>query len=88
VFITELHNNPFLSFVEFLAQSLYCNKKNSKTKFLPNIWKNLYKQSVPQTGLSFLTNTFTDYFAEGLCNSYANGVGAAITYKNWTKCEH
>jgi hypothetical protein len=29
VFITELHNNPFLSFVEFLAQRLYSNTKRT-----------------------------------------------------------
>jgi hypothetical protein len=27
--ITELHNNPFLSFVEFLAQRLHYNKKTT-----------------------------------------------------------
>jgi len=29
VFITELHNNPFLSFVEFLAQRLHYNTKTT-----------------------------------------------------------
>jgi hypothetical protein len=31
------------------------------TKFLPTYEKTLYKQPVPQRGLSFLTTTFTDH---------------------------